>query len=91
MLFGYELYKDTYLDADEIINTFQDMRFPELGEDVLEKIVQRCWFEQFQSLSALKSEVLASTSDVATKVEVFQIESGKEQEACKELVRSTFF
>jgi hypothetical protein len=39
MLFSYELYKDTYLDGDEIINRFQDIRFPKLGEDVLEKIV----------------------------------------------------
>jgi serine/threonine protein kinase len=91
MLFGYEPYEDTYLDGDEIINRFQDMRFPELGEDVLEKIVQRCWFEQFQSMNALKSEVLASTSDVATKVEVFQVESAKGKEACKELVRSASF
>ena len=38
-----------------------------------------------------KSEVLASTSDVATKVEVFQVESAKEKEVCKELVRSALF
>jgi serine/threonine protein kinase len=91
MLYGYEPYEDTYLDGDEIINRFQDMRFPELGEDVLEKIVQKCWFEQFQSMSALKSEVLASTSDIATKMEVSQVESAKEKETCKELLRSGLF
>jgi hypothetical protein len=31
MLFNYESYKDIYLDDDEIINRFQDIRFPELG------------------------------------------------------------
>jgi hypothetical protein len=39
MLFSYKLYKDIYLDNDEIINRFQDIRFPKLGEDVLEKII----------------------------------------------------
>ncbi len=92
MLYGYEPYEDTDLDGDEIIDRFQDMRFPELREeDVLEKFVQKCWFEQFPSMNALKSEVLASTSDVATKVEVAQVGSAKEKEICKGIVRSGLF
>jgi hypothetical protein len=39
MLFDYKLYKDTYLDGDKIINRFQDIQFPKLSEDVLEKII----------------------------------------------------
>jgi hypothetical protein len=37
-------------------------------------------------MNALKSEVLASTSDIITKVEVFQVESAKGKEVYKELV-----
>lgn len=40
MLYGYDPYEDTCLDGDEIINRFQDMRFPELGEDTLESAEQ---------------------------------------------------
>lgn len=91
MIFGFEPYEDTYLDGDEIIDRFQGMQFPELGEDVLEKIVYKCWFGHFQSINALQSEVLTSTSHTASKVEVFQVESAKGKETCKELVRSALF
>lgn len=91
MLYGHEPYEDTDVDADEIIDRFQDMRFPELRDTVLKKNVQKCWFEQFQSMDALESEVLASTSDVATEVEVAQVERAKEKEIYKELSRSGLF
>jgi serine/threonine protein kinase len=91
MLYGHEPYEDTCLSGDEVGNRFQDMRFPELGEDVLEKIVQKCWFARFQSMGALESEVLASTAEVATRVEASQVKSAKEKETIKELLRSGLF
>ena len=72
-----------YMDNNEITDRFRDMRFPEQGGDILENTY--CSEKLVRAVSVNKRPQI---SDVATKVEDFQVESAKEKGACKEFVRS---
>jgi serine/threonine protein kinase len=56
---GHEPYDDGSIapeDAPIVVDLFQQMKFPLLGEENLDRVVERCWKGEYESLKDLANE-----------------------------------
>ena len=85
MLNGFEPYEDIDIDPEEIVDKFQALVLPEVGDSFLEQFVRRCWLGEFSTLDSLKSQVFKFKSSALGAV---KIGIGEERRLCEGLVQS---
>lgn len=62
MVYGFEPYEDRDDRGPVIVQLLQDMKFPELRDEHLDSIIDRCWRGRYQQLKDLLEEVEAVSS-----------------------------
>ncbi|XMA17232.1 hypothetical protein WAI453_010023 [Rhynchosporium graminicola] len=93
---GYEPYDDGSIapeDAPVVVDLFQQMKFPPLGEDKLDGVIQQCWKGEYETLKDLADETkLLSGASSFPRATAFDDDyCNKVRRECEDLVEPGIF
>ncbi|CZS96562.1 uncharacterized protein RCO7_04826 [Rhynchosporium graminicola] len=93
---GYEPYDDGSIapeDAPVVVVLFQQMKFPPLGEDKLDGVIQQCWKGEYETLKDLADETkLLSGASAFPRATAFDDDyCNKVRRECEDLVELGIF
>lgn len=88
LVYGHEPYDDTELSLTEWETQFGHMEFPELHRhEVFDELVSACWHNVYPTMALVAYDFERKTRSITSKAEYPVIDSAKEVNACKALVR----
>ncbi|KAG9230596.1 serine/threonine protein kinase [Amylocarpus encephaloides] len=88
---GHEPYDDGSIapeDAPVVVDLFQQMKFPPLGEDKLDRVIKQCWKGEYETLKDLadETELLPGASSFPRATAFDDGYCSKVRRECEELV-----